>query len=125
MWSKAKAKAQGSSSESDPLVSTWEKLETLRIQIAGDMENKKTEMERFKEETLWRLNSLSDRTIEIARMEERDVEERVAQDKTKIKAELDRWKARARQRVLDEKFLDTLAEQAILLLLPPTGGDAP
>ncbi|MDR1379828.1 MAG: hypothetical protein LBJ36_12380 [Synergistaceae bacterium] len=126
MWNKAKlnkvlGKAKPSSPELDPLVSTWTELEALRARLAEDMEDKKTEMERFKEETLWRLNSLSDRTIEIARMEGRNAEARVAQDKAETEAELAQWKARVRERVLDEKILDTLAEQTILRLLPPTG----
>jgi hypothetical protein len=123
MWNKGRDKAE----RSDPLASTREELETLRGQLAGNMEDRKIEMERFKEETLWRLNALSDRTIETASMEERSVEARIAQDKAKIEAELARWKARAREQVLDEKILNALADQAVLRLLPPmeegeTGG---
>jgi hypothetical protein len=114
MWSKAKVP----SSESDPLVSTRAELEALRIQLAGEMEDRKIEMERFKEETLWRLNSLSDRTVEIAHMEERDIEARIAQDKEETEAKLGLWKTRVRERVMDEKFLDALVEQAIHQLLP-------
>ena len=119
MWRKGKRSSKAEP-ESDPLASTRAELEVLRGQLAGDMEDRKIEMERFKEETLWRLNSLSDRTIEIARAEAQDVEARIAQDKEETEARLDRWRTRVRERVLDEGFLNDLAERAVLRLLPPT-----
>jgi hypothetical protein len=102
----------------DPLAETWEKLEIVRRKLADDMKGKKTEFERFKEETLWRLNALSDRTIEIARMEEKDTEERLELDREEADSEFAEWKERLCERVHGEKFLDALAENAFEHLLP-------
>ncbi|MDR1376108.1 MAG: hypothetical protein LBJ22_01240 [Synergistaceae bacterium] len=103
---------------SDPLAETWEKLEVVRRRLADDMKDKETEFERFKEETLWRLNALSDRTIETARMEENDTEERLARNREKADAEFAEWKAHLDERSHDEKLLDALAENAFEGLLP-------
>ncbi|MDR2178715.1 MAG: hypothetical protein LBP21_00275 [Synergistaceae bacterium] len=102
----------------DTLLETGDKLENVRRRLAEDMEGKKIEFERFKEETLWRLNAMSDRTIEIARMEEKDVEERLAQDREEAEAAFADWKTRLRERLWDEKFLDVLAKDAFDGLLP-------
>jgi hypothetical protein len=123
MWNRAKSRLkrslpERSLSQPDPLAATGAELEVLRGRLAGDMEDRRVEMERFKEETLWRLDALSDRTIEIARVEERNVETRIAQDKVENEARLDQWKAQARERLLDEKTLDALTERAMLRLLP-------
>jgi hypothetical protein len=123
MWNRAKNRVKDSLPERslpdpDPLAATRAELEILRGRLAGDMEDRKIEMERFKEETLWRLNALSDRTIEIARVEERNVEMHIAQNKMETEARLDRWKTQARERLLDENTLDALAGRAMLRLLP-------
>ncbi|MDR1621190.1 MAG: hypothetical protein LBS00_02320 [Synergistaceae bacterium] len=110
---------------SDPLVETRGKLEAVRKQLAYDMEDKKNELERFKEETLWRLNAMSDRTIELARMKEKDVEECLARDREKLEAELAAWKELLYERLHDEKFLDVLVKDAFDRLLPSrNGGDS-
>ncbi|MDR1979736.1 MAG: hypothetical protein LBQ42_13455 [Synergistaceae bacterium] len=106
------------SDSSDPLVETREKLEALRSQLADDMESKKVEFERFKEETLWRLNAMSDRTIEIVRMEAKNVEDRLARDRERLETELAAWKKNLYQRLHDEKFLDVLAKDAFDHLFP-------
>ena len=81
------------------------------------MQSKKIEFERFKEETLWRLNALSDRTIDIAREKEKDVEERLARDREESDSEFALWKTRLHERLGDEGFLDALAKDAFDRLL--------
>jgi gas vesicle protein len=104
-------------SDADPLAETGERLEIVRKRLADDIQNKKMEFERFKEETLWRLNALSDRTIDIAREKEKDVEERLAQDREESDSEFGVWKTRLQKRLDDEEFLDALAKDAFDRLL--------
>lgn len=107
---------------SDPLVETREELELLRQQFAADAEARKTDFGRFREETVWRLNAMSDRTIEIARMEEENVKRRLAEERKKIDVRLAEWKKVFYERVHDEKFVDSVAMEAMKRLLPGTGG---
>jgi hypothetical protein len=108
-------------SVSDPLAETGEKLEAMRQRLAEDMEDRKIEFERLKEETLWRLNAMSDRTIEIAHLEEEDVKERLAGNREEAESELAVWKERLHERLCDKNFLDVLdvwVEDAFDQLLP-------
>jgi hypothetical protein len=106
----------------DPIAATREELEVMRGQLAGDMENKKTEFQRHREETLGHLNAMSDRTIEIARMGGKDVEESLARDRREMEAEFAVWQEGFQERLCDEKFLDALAQDAFHRLLPLLGG---
>lgn len=106
----------------DPLVSTQEELESIRQQLAGDAESRKIELERFKEETLWRLNAMSDRTIEIARSEEDEVAVRLTEDRKKIDARIIEWEARLRDSLYNEDLLDSMAEDVLKRLLPIGNG---
>ena len=103
----------------DPLVSIQAKLEAVRERIMDDMKKKEVGFEFFKEETLWRLNTLSDRTIEIAREEESEVEERLKRELVEAEAVLADWKARFQERLYDEEWLDTLIDKAFKSLLEP------
>jgi predicted phage-related endonuclease len=102
----------------DPLTATRAELTVLQERLASDMENKKAELERFKEETLWRLNAMSDRTVEIAHMEENGVEARLAQDEAEADSRLAKWRAQVYERVHDERLLDDLAKKFFERLLP-------
>ena len=106
----------------DPLVSTREELESIRRQLVEDAENRKIEFERFKEETLWRLNAMSDRTIEIARSKEDEVTAQLAEDRQKIDARILEWETRLRGSLYDEKLLADMAEDVLARLLPTGDG---
>jgi hypothetical protein len=115
----------------DPLAETQRQIEALSERLTEGMRKKRAEFERFKEETLWRLNALSDRTIENARAEEREIEARLAQDKAEAEEELSVWRDCLSARARDEKLLVALAEEAFRRLLPVpekntggNGGDA-
>ena len=114
------------SSFADPLVATREELELLRRQFAADSEARKTEFERFREETIWRLNAMSDRTIDIACMEEENVKRRLVEERKKIDIRIAEWKKVLYERVHDEKFVNSVAMEAMKRLLPgPGGGESP
>lgn len=102
----------------DPLAAAQEKLEAMSRRLAGDMEARKTEFERFKEDTLWRLNALSDRTIENAHEEEREVEERLARDRAEAGKRLAAWRERLLARVRDGELVAALTKDAFERLLP-------
>ncbi|MDR2528877.1 MAG: hypothetical protein LBD04_07665 [Synergistaceae bacterium] len=103
----------------DPLAAAREQIEAMSRRLAGDMEARKIEFERFKEDTLWRLNALSDRTIENARAEEREVDERLAQDRAEADARSAAWRERLLTRARDKELIAALAKDAFERLLPP------
>jgi hypothetical protein len=109
---------------SDPLAETEERLKVVRKRLADDMKGKEREFERFKEETLWRLNALSDRTIDIARMKDKNVEECLAQDRGEMDSEFAAWKTHLQERLSDEGFIDVWAKDAFDRLLPFREGTA-
>jgi hypothetical protein len=97
---------------------TREDLEFIRRQVEAEMKEKIGGFESLKEYTLWQLNSMSDRTVEIAREERNAVEALLAQDRARLDAELAEWNTRFHERIHDEKFLDRLAQEAVEALLP-------
>lgn len=99
-----------------------EELEFLRRQFEAMMEEKRAEFDNLKEYTLWQLNSMSDRTVEIAREEAENVEVLLARDREKVESELAEWRARLRGRIHDEEFLGRLAREAAESLLPGEDG---
>ncbi|MDR3231286.1 MAG: hypothetical protein LBT65_07590 [Synergistaceae bacterium] len=116
---------------SDPLTATGEELEALRGELDGDVESKKAEFARFREETLEHLSAMCDRTIESARLEEERLRTRVARDREEIDARIDSlremWGDRLSGR--DEAFLDAFVTDVVQRLLPsdflsdpPSGG---
>jgi hypothetical protein len=109
----------------DLLESARRKLEDTRATLLEDMKLKQDDLERFKEETLWQLNALSDRTIEIARMEENDVEARLAMDWAKTEAAIASWKGEMERCLDDESFIDVLVVAAFQRLLPDSGENSP
>jgi hypothetical protein len=128
-WNSNSNSNSNANSNLDPLVEAGEMLEAARRRLTDDMNGKRIEFERFKEETLWRLNALSDRTIDIAREKEKDVEERLVRRRKEADLEFDAWKARIHQRLNDEALLDVWAEDAVDRLLPfsekaLSGGDS-
>jgi hypothetical protein len=82
------------------------------------MREKRDEFENLKEYSLWQLNSMSDRTVEIAREEAREVDAFLARDREKMESELAGWRERLHVRIHDEKFLGRLAGEAVKALLP-------
>lgn len=106
----------------DPLVEAKGELELLRRQLVEDAESRRAEFERFKEETLWRLNAMSDRTIEIAHLRENEVATELAEDRRKSEACILEWETRLRVRLCDEKLLNDAAEKVLKRLLPAQGG---
>ncbi|MDR2522098.1 MAG: hypothetical protein LBC93_00105 [Synergistaceae bacterium] len=112
------AKHEPAALRPDPLAAAQEKLEAMSRRLAGDMEARKTEFERFKEDTLWRLNALSDRTIENAREEEREVEERLARDRAEAGKRLAAWREHLLERVRAGELVAALTKDAFERLLP-------
>ena len=94
-------------------------LELLRRQFEGMMKEKRAEFENLKEYTLWQLNSMSDRTVELAREEAENVDALLARDRERAESEFAEWRARLHERIHDEKFLGRLAQEAMEALLPP------
>ncbi|MDR1873827.1 MAG: hypothetical protein LBQ90_02275 [Synergistaceae bacterium] len=103
---------------SDPLVVVAGELEAIREKLAGDAANREIEFARFRRETLERLNAMCDRTIETARAGEENVKARIAKDREEIDARVDAWRERLALRIGDEAFLDSLAADAVSMLLP-------
>ncbi len=101
----------------DPLLLMEEELELMHRKLAHDAESKQIEFERFREETLWRLNSMSERTIDIARLEESQADAELIQDRAKWDERIEAWKERVRQEVLNDDFLDSLVHDALTQLL--------
>jgi hypothetical protein len=111
----------------DPISATREALSAIERRLENDMMRKRIEFERFKEETLWRLNTMSDRTLEIAR-EEEDEAAVLARDRADADARFAEWKARLDGRAGREEFLETLTREAFESLLPsfaPSPAQAP
>lgn len=106
----------------DPLAATKEELECLRRQFAEDTENRRIEFEHFKEETLWRLNAMSDRTIEIARLRENEVAMELAEDRKKYEVSIFEWEAQLRERLCDDALLNDVADKVLRHLLPTRYG---
>jgi hypothetical protein len=102
----------------DIFAATREELEFLRRQFEAMMREKRTEAENFKEDSLWQLNSMSDRTVEIAREEALEVDVLLARDREKVDSELAEWRTRLHGRIHDEEFLGRLAVEAVEALLP-------
>jgi hypothetical protein len=102
----------------DPLAATREALNALRRRLEADMETKRIEFERFKEETLWRLNAMSDRTLEIAREEGAGVDDALARDREDADAEFADWKTRLGGCAGGKEFLEALAREAFESLVP-------
>ncbi|MDR1648757.1 MAG: hypothetical protein LBR71_00725, partial [Synergistaceae bacterium] len=65
----------------DIFAATREDLELLRRQFEAMVREKREEFENLKEYSLWQLNSMSDRTVEIAREEARDVDILLVRDR--------------------------------------------
>jgi hypothetical protein len=103
----------------DLFAETREDLEFFRRQLEAMMKEKRAEIENLKEYTLWQLNSMSDRTVEIAREEAESADALLAQDRERAESALAEWETRLRERIHDEKFLGRLAREAVEALLPP------
>ncbi len=101
----------------DPLLLMEEELELLHRKLAHDAESKQIEFERFREETLWRLNSMSERTIEIARLEESEADVELIRDRAKWDERVVSWRERVRREVLNDGFLDDFVDDALTQLL--------
>ena len=102
----------------DELTQTRQELETLHLKLKADAEAKREELERFKEDTLWRLNSLSDHSIELARGERAAVDADLEQDRLEWEKRVALWVSRLSKEIFDDAFLDSLAELAFQTLLP-------
>jgi hypothetical protein len=102
----------------DVFAATRGELDSLRRQFEARMREKRAEFENLKEYTLWQLNSMSDRTVELARMEARNVDVLLARDRERVDSELAEWTERLHARVHDEAFLARLAGEAVEALLP-------
>jgi hypothetical protein len=72
----------------------------------------------LKEYSLWQLNSMSDRTVEIAREEARDVDILLVRDREKVDSELAGWREGLHGRIHNAEFLGRLALEAVEALLP-------
>jgi transcription initiation factor TFIIIB Brf1 subunit/transcription initiation factor TFIIB len=107
----------------DALTSAKIELEAIRASIARDTEDKRLELERFKEDALWRLNAVSDRTIEIAAMEGKDVEARINLDWTQREAAIAEWRGKVERRLSDGDFIAAVADAALERLLPDESGE--
>lgn len=106
----------------DPLRETAEKLEVLRLGFVEDMEYRSLEIERFKEDTLWRLNALSDRTIEIARAEEEKTDARLKDGLARANALVAEWEASFFKYLHDGNFVGEMADDVLRRLLPAGEG---
>jgi hypothetical protein len=106
----------------DLFAATQEDLESLRRQFEAMMQEKRAEFENLREYTLWQLNSMSDKTLELAREEAKNADALLARDREQLESEFAEWKARLCGRVQDEKFLGRLAREAAEALLPPESG---
>ncbi|MDR2174983.1 MAG: hypothetical protein LBO82_03490 [Synergistaceae bacterium] len=107
----------------DPFAAVRGELEPLRLQFETMMREKRAEFENLKEYTLWQLNSMSDRTVEIAREKAGNVDILLARDLEKAESELAEWRERLSWRIHDEKFLGRLAREAAEALLPRESGE--
>jgi hypothetical protein len=112
----------GGANSLDPFAAARGELEFFRRQVEAMAKENMGELESLKEYTLWRLNSMSDRTVEIAREEADGVDELLARDRAEAASELAGWRAALHERIHDEKFLDRLAREAVEALLPREPG---
>lgn len=93
----------------------------MRRKLALDAEAKQIEFDHFREENLWRLNAMSERTLEMAALEEDEVDAFLAQDEKKWHERVEALKRSLERELLDGPFLDGLAEELFARLLPPHG----
>lgn len=103
----------------DPLVEMENELSALNGKLTLDAEAKKIEFEHLKEETLWRLNAMSERTLEMAALEEDEVDMFLAQDEKKWGARLEEAGSLMERHVMNEQFLQGFVSTAFERLLPP------
>ncbi|NLL37547.1 MAG: hypothetical protein GX256_08525 [Fretibacterium sp.] len=98
---------------------TREALQDLQLRLEQEEAEKLEELKQFKQDTLGRLNSLSEHSIELARKErllvEADLERDRADWKSRIESEVERLSLES----FDDAFLEPLAELAFQELLPP------
>lgn len=107
------AKVRDELLNNDPLIEMEQALSALTQKLSLDAEGKKNEFEHLMGETLWRLNAMSERTLEMVTLEEDEVDTFIAQNEKKWRERLEEDRRLTEQRLMNDAFLDTIVENAL------------